>query len=950
MATSNKDKNNNTTNRKSAATKTVKKSTTDTGKHKWFGGCNDEDDKITRNEYLCFGGGALLSLFAIFAALAIISYIFTGGEDYKYVTESECTTSGNLMGHFGARVAYFFVTKNFGFASFFMMVFLFMAGLRIMFMGTGKKDKVTDSKRKKGTKADAKALTSNDEEAETDKKEGFVWKIRLWKWFINCGILTIWFSCLLSCLTDNILSGFSVYQPGGDTGYSWMTRLDDAIGPFRYIVLVVIAVAYLCYLSSETIHILRRWLSKPVEIIQDKMSKDGETMIDPETGEVIKAEKQDTDSDEATANVDPETGEIIGGIAPDGDELTWEFRGGEDGPDHPTLASEIDKHTATTIVFNVEGGNTPATGKEEEPGKQLDLFDGFEVSTGMADEKAINTTFTVSAAGEEAAAESSTSSALTPPRGTGGLLSSDMVVTVGAENEAADPDEEGALEPYDPKLDLENYRYPTLDLLKKYDIDTRAIDMDEQTTNKNQIITALRNFGVEISSIKATVGPTITLYEITPAPGVRISKIRNLEDDIALSLSALGIRIIAPIPGKGTIGIEVPNANPQIVSMESVINSKKFQETTMELPMALGKTITNEIFMADLAKMPHLLVAGATGQGKSVGLNAIITSLLYKKHPAELKIVMVDPKKVEFSVYSPLVNHFLAQVEGNEDTEEPIITDVNKVIQTLKSLCLEMDTRYDLLKKARARNLKEYNEKFKSRQLNPHNGHKFMPYIVVIIDEFGDLIMTAGKEIELPIARIAQLARAVGIHMIIATQRPTTNIITGTIKANFPARIAFKVSSMIDSRTILDRPGANQLVGKGDMLFLAGNEPVRVQCAFVDTPEVERINEFVAEQQSYLSPFPLPYVEMEGEGGDAPDVDMNHLDPMFEEVARLVVNTQQGSTSMIQRKFSIGYNRAGRLMDQLEVAGIVGPAHGSKPREVLCQGDIELDMKLSALK
>lgn len=525
-----------------------------------------------------------------------------------------------------------------------------------------------------------------------------------------------------------------------------------------------------------------------------------------------------------------------------------------------------------------------------------------------------------------------------------------MVVTIGAENETADPDDMGALEPYDPKLDLENYRYPTLDLLKKYEIDSRAIDMEEQTKNKNQIITVLRNFGVEISSIKATVGPTITLYEITPAPGVRIGKIRNLEDDIALSLAALGIRIIAPIPGKGTVGIEVPNANPQIVSMESVINSKKFQESEMELPMALGKTITNEIFMADLAKMPHLLVAGATGQGKSVGLNAILTSLLYKKHPAELKIVMVDPKKVEFSVYSPLVNHFLAQVEGTEDTEEPIITDVNKVIQTLKSLCQEMDTRYDLLKKARARNLKEYNEKFKSRQLNPNNGHKFMPYIVVIIDEFGDLIMTAGKEIELPIARIAQLARAVGIHMIIATQRPTTNIITGTIKANFPARIAFKVSSMIDSRTILDRPGANQLVGKGDMLFLAGNEPVRVQCAFVDTPEVERINNFVACQQSYMGPFPLPFVEMEGGEGDAPDVDMNHLDPMFEEVARLVVSTQQGSTSMIQRKFSIGYNRAGRLMDQLEVAGIVGPAHGSKPREVLCQSDMDLNYLLDNLR
>ena len=526
----------------------------------------------------------------------------------------------------------------------------------------------------------------------------------------------------------------------------------------------------------------------------------------------------------------------------------------------------------------------------------------------------------------------------------------EMKVVVGEEPEKADTTNEGALEPYDPKLDLEHYKYPTLDLLKHYDNIQSNIDMEEQQANKNKIIKVLSYFGVEISSIKATIGPTITLYEITPAPGIRISRIRGLEDDIALSLSALGIRIIAPIPGKGTIGIEVPNAKPQMVSMESVINSRKFQETDFELPMALGKTITNEVFMVDLAKMPHLLVAGATGQGKSVGLNAIITSLLYKKHPAELKFVMVDPKKVEFSVYNPIVNHFLAQVEGNEGTEEPIITDVNKVIQTLKSLCVEMDTRYDLLKKARARNVKEYNQKFKDRQLNPNNGHKFMPYIVVIIDEFGDLIMTAGKEIELPIARIAQLARAVGFHMIIATQRPTTNIITGTIKANFPARLAFKVASSIDSKTILDRTGANQLIGKGDMLFLSGNDPVRVQCAFVDTPEVEDITSYIACQQSYNAPFPLPEVPLDGgEEGDGPDVDINHLDPMFNEVARMVVLEQSGSTSMIQRKFSIGYNRAGRLMDQLEKVGIVGPAKGSKPREVLCVSEEDLQFRLDNL-
>ena len=504
--------------------------------------------------------------------------------------------------------------------------------------------------------------------------------------------------------------------------------------------------------------------------------------------------------------------------------------------------------------------------------------------------------------------------------------------------------------PYDPKRDLENYRYPELDLLQQYESDGKPfIDMNEQNTNKNRIVDVLRNFGVEISSIKATVGPTITLYEITPAPGVRISRIRNLEDDIALSLSALGIRIIAPIPGKGTIGIEVPNAKPATVSMRSILDSKKFQESTMELPCAVGKTITNEVFMFDLAKAPHLLVAGATGQGKSVGLNAIITSLLYKKHPAELKIVLVDPKKVEFSVYSSIEKHFLAKVP--DDEAEPIITDVTKVIRTLNSLCKEMDTRYDLLKMAQARNIKEYNKKFIDRQLNPEHGHRFMPYIVVVIDEFGDLIMTAGKEVELPIARIAQLARAVGIHMIIATQRPTTNIITGTIKANFPSRIAFRVGAMIDSRTILDRPGAQQLVGRGDMLYLNGGEPVRVQCAFVDTPEVERINKFISDQQGYLSAFELPEPDTDEDGGgESRDVDMQHLDPMFEDAARLIVREQSGSTSLIQRKFAIGYNRAGRLMDQLEKAGIVGAAHGSKPREVLIMDETSLENLLSQWK
>ena len=509
---------------------------------------------------------------------------------------------------------------------------------------------------------------------------------------------------------------------------------------------------------------------------------------------------------------------------------------------------------------------------------------------------------------------------------------------------AAEGDEkaEGNIqEPYDPRLDLSHYKFPTLDLLKHYDNDSPAIDEREQEANKNRIIKVLLDFGIEIETINATVGPTITLYEITPAAGVRISKIRNLEADIALSLAALGIRIIAPIPGKGTIGIEVPNAKPVMVSMESILNSKKFAESRMELPVALGRTITNEVFMFDLAKMPHLLVAGATGQGKSVGLNCVITSLLYKKHPAELKLVMVDPKMVEFSIYSPIIKHFLAKMPDETDA---IITDTTKVIHTLKSLCIEMDNRYELLKNANVRSVIEYNNLFKERKLNPEKGHRYLPYIVVVIDEFGDLIMTAGKDIEMPIARIAQKARAVGMHMIIATQRPTTNIITGTIKANFPARMAFRVSSMIDSRTILDKPGANQLIGRGDLLFLSGSDPVRVQCAFVDTPEVNAICQYISRQQGYTEAYPLPEYVDENEGGAIEGgVEMGKFDPMFAEAARLVVVNQSGSTSLIQRKFAIGYNRAGRLMDQLEAVGIVGKADGSKPRPVLVTDEVQLD-------
>ena len=538
----------------------------------------------------------------------------------------------------------------------------------------------------------------------------------------------------------------------------------------------------------------------------------------------------------------------------------------------------------------------------------------------------------------------------------------DFTVVKGVEEERASGNnlsmEEILSTPINPREPYTKYTFPGLDLLKKYDDTKDYTTKEELLANKKRIIEVLNSFGVQIREITATVGPTITLYEITPAEGVRISKIRNLEDDIALSLSALGIRIIAPIPGKGTIGIEVPNANASIVSMESILNSRKFQETKMDLPLALGKTITNEVFMVDLAKIPHLLVAGATGQGKSVGLNAMIGSLLFKKHPNELKIVLVDPKKVEFSIYNPIANAFMAQIPDTD--EEPIITDVTKVVRTLKGLCTLMDHRYDLLKIAGVRNIKEYNEKFVNHRLRTvdSNGnplHEYMPYIVVIIDEFGDLIMTAGKEVELPIARIAQLARAVGIHMIIATQRPTTNIITGTIKANFPGRVAFRVGSMIDSRTILDRPGANQLIGKGDMLYLNGNEPVRVQCAFLDTPEVEAIAKHIHDQElaglTPQCPMDLPEpMEDAGEGGDGGAVDTGSWDPLFVQAAHAIVSSQNGSTSMIQRMFSIGYNRAGRLMDQLEKACIVGPAHGSKPREVLFTDEQALDNHIASLR
>ncbi|GAB6866237.1 MULTISPECIES: DNA translocase FtsK [Bacteroides] len=810
---------------------------------------------ILKNETVHFVIGLMLVIFSVYLLLAFSSFFFTGAADQSILDSGNPADLSvvdnhvkNYAGSRGAQLASYLINDCFGISSFFILVFLAVAGLKLMRVRI----------------------------------------VRLWKWFIGCTLLLIWFSIFFGfTFMDHYQDSF-IYL-GGMHGYNVSRWLVSQVGvPGVWMILLITAICFFIYISARTVV----WLRKLFALSFLKRKKREEVEAAPAVGgepEFATSQPQEVEFElKRTYKQTPP--------APVMDIQSEEHEEEEDFPVNQQETEESsslsEESEGVTMVFEPAASNSVVslpkeTAEDEEP--------GFEVE---------------SAASEE---------------------------------EYQGPE----VEPYNPTKDLENYRFPTIDLMKHFENDDPTIDMDEQNANKDRIINTLRSFGIEISTIKATVGPTVTLYEITPEQGVRISKIRGLEDDIALSLSADGIRIIAPIPGKGTIGIEVPNKNPKIVSGQSVIGSKKFQESKFDLPIVLGKTITNEVFMFDLCKMPHVLVAGATGQGKSVGLNAIITSLLYKKHPAELKFVLVDPKKVEFSIYSVIENHFLAKLP---DGGEPIITDVTKVVQTLNSVCVEMDTRYDLLKMAHVRNVKEYNEKFVNRRLNPEKGHKFMPYIVVVIDEFGDLIMTAGKEVELPIARIAQLARAVGIHMIIATQRPTTNIITGTIKANFPARIAFRVSAMMDSRTILDRPGANRLIGKGDMLFLQGADPVRVQCAFIDTPEVEEITKFIARQQSYPTPFFLPEYVSEDSNSEVGDIDMGHRDPLFEDAARLVVIHQQGSTSLIQRKFAIGYNRAGRIMDQLEKAGIVGPTQGSKARDVLCIDDNDLEMRLNNLQ
>lgn len=798
-------------------------------------------------EKIRFFIGLIVLVVAVFFFLSLISNLYTGAQDQAGIEHKALDAAANYGGKLGAYVSYYFMNECFGIFALFIPVFLLQLSMKIM----------------------------------------AVYRVRLWKWFLNFSIVMIWGSVFASALRPSLpksFLNFFSFELGGNHGVYVNEVLNQNVGVVgTFILLIAVAICYFVYLSSETITIVGKLLN-PTRSLPNLRERIAERVAIEEAQEA---------GDKAFETVEDDV----------------EAQEEEELDETDVVEEELEDEEL------------------EDNGIELSLSPSVSKATKVADD----VDFVVEGSAEEAVVENETPLPASATDGVG---------------------QEGPnLEPYDPRKSLENYKFPTLDLLKKFPDDAPAIDMVEQNANKDRIIEILNNFGVGISSIKATVGPTITLYEITPAQGVRISKIRGLEDDIALSLSALGIRIIAPIPGKGTVGIEVPNKNPRIVSMESILNSKRFQETTYDLPIAIGKTITNDVFMVDLAKMPHLLVAGATGQGKSVGLNAIITSLLYKKHPTELKFVMVDPKKVEFSIYAPLEKYFITKLPEEKDA---IITDVSRVVKTLKSLCALMDHRYDLLKKARVRTLKEYNEKFKARQLNPNEGHEFMPFVVIIIDEFGDLIMTAGKEVELPIARIAQLARAVGMHMVIATQRPTTNIITGTIKANFPARMAFKVSAQIDSRTILDGAGANQLIGRGDLLFLSGMtgaEPVRVQCAFVDTPEVERINRFIEEQPGWLAPYELPEVlDTDSEGGGSGELDTSVLDSMFEDAARLIVMHQQGSTSLIQRKFAIGYARAGRLMDQLEKAGVVGPTQGSKPREVLVADENTLDLLLSNLR
>lgn len=843
--------------------------------------------KLARDERTWKIIGTVCLLLSIFFFIAFTSYFFTWKEDQDIVLNNPSilwdheTRVSNLLGRLGAFISHFFIYRGFGVAAFLFCTFFFVVGINLL----------------------------------TNRKVFSIWR--------NLKYVTV--GLLIISVAFGYLFSSAAFPFGGRVGdmiSDWLVNFLGSIGTAA--LLLVVGISYLIWQFNPDIKLPERKpadapadtteameeaeFSEPVVVnqpagvsINEKYAaKEETTQPIPEKGNALKGEGGMIINEAGDLEDSMPKLEIIERDEPAAEEDDEE----EDVEDMTELSEPPVEKEITSDILHGHDISQPLEikpEKEDPPVKVTTPASNLQLEIKTAEEKEPEET----------------------PEGKG----------------------YSDLPPYEPTLDLRDYKYPKIDLLEAHGSEKIIQDPAELEANKNQIINTLKNYDIQIQKISATIGPTVTLYEIVPAAGVRISRIKNLEDDIALSLAALGIRIIAPIPGKGTIGIEVPNVKKTVVSMKTLLSAEKFQHNNFSLPIAIGKKIDNENFIVDLASMPHLLMAGATGQGKSVGLNAILVSLLYKKHPSQLKFVMIDPKKVELSIYRHIEKHFLAKLPGEEDA---IITDTKKVINTLNALCIEMDNRYDLLKEAGARNIKEYNEKFTKRRLNPQKGHQYLPFIVLVIDEFADLIMTAGKEVEMPIARLAQLARAVGIHLIIATQRPSVNIITGTIKANFPARIAFKVSSKIDSRTILDAGGAEQLIGKGDMLISYNGEIVRLQCAFVDTPEVERIVEFISDQRGYPQAFMLPeYIdEKDAEGKD---FDASDKDPLFEDAARLIVQNQVGSTSLIQRRMKLGYNRAGRLMDQLEAAGVVGANQGSKAREVLIKTETELEEYLQNL-
>lgn len=886
--------------------------------------------------------GIFLILFGCFLFLACVSYLFTGSHDQYLITGntdvadfSDHEPYSNWMGKMGAHIAHFFMFNYLGVGAFFLSFVVFLWGIRVAF----DKELLPFYKSLRLSVLGALYFPLAIGFFFHHRVDGFDRKIE-----ISCN--------------DRFVGGY------GHFATEWTTF---TLGWFGTLMLLLFVLgAYLIFNHNHKVESwwegFSEWMKRPKpekpeapeEEVADEIVEEDEEVEEEDENEVqqeedfFKAEKKTVITPVANSLRADRPAPIMQDIVKD--EVD------EEGPEPflitrepvaPVNHIEEISFEIKKIVPNQEVAATPII---QEPNTSLELDINPIVPAAaptpiLAFKPEIEPSNDFEIEMPPVAIEN-----LPKPNFEPGTPISDMEVEMPKIEEELSDDELGnklqEFGPYDPKLDLSRYEPPSIELLKNHGSGVPQINKEELEANKNKIVETLNHYKIEIDKIKATVGPTVTLYEIVPAPGVRISKIKNLEDDIALSLAALGIRIIAPIPGKGTIGIEVPNSRPDIVSMRSLIASEKFQNNDMELPVVLGKTISNENFVADLAKMPHLLMAGATGQGKSVGLNAILVSLLYKKHPSQIKFVLVDPKKVELTLFNKIERHFLAKLP---DTDEAIITDTSKVVRTLNSLCIEMDDRYELLKTAQCRNIKEYNAKFISRRLNPENGHRYLPYIVLVVDEFADLIMTAGREVETPIARLAQLARAIGIHLIIATQRPSVNIITGTIKANFPARIAFRVTSKIDSRTILDAGGADQLIGRGDMLFSTGNDLIRIQCGFVDTPEVEEITDFIGSQQGYPSALLLPEVPDES-GNTELSFSEEDRDSLFEEAAKIVVMTQQGSASLLQRKLKLGYNRAGRLVDQLEAAGIIGPFEGSKARKVLIQDEISLQHHLDSMR